>query len=290
MLRPPKRPRPPPAPVRTAQPPKQSHRQQALQARTPQLRCSQRQACLARAGAEGGGSGGGSGGGEYEHHEVNSRIGPAAASLLRSAGLPADAVKPSGPRGIVTKGDVLAALEGGLKARPRSRAAVKCRAGSLPGPALCAHWLRVRRACIRTAGGQAAAPCRRSKPQPLQPARAAVPRTCLGAQVPGHGKVIACAACSQAQPAAQPKAPPPPAQEKQKPAQAAARAEAPARQAPKAAPGRAPAPAPPAPQAPEQAGGARRRRRRAGEPPRFTDEPNSQIRKIIAQARGQGRR
>lgn len=30
---------------------------------------------------------------------------------------------------------------------------------------------------------------------------------------------------------------------------------------------------------------APRRRRRAGEPPRFTDTPNSQIRKIIAQVR-----
>jgi len=128
-------------------------------------------------------------------------------------------------------------------------------------------------------------PCRWTDSQPLQPAWAALLRICLGARVSGHGQVIACAACSQAQPAAQPKAPAPPAQEEQKPAQAAKCAEAPARQAPKAAPGRAPAPAPPAPQAPEQAGGARRRRRRAGEPPRFTDEPNSQIRKIIAQAR-----
>ena len=56
-------------------------------------------------------------GGGYEHHEVNRRIGPAAAFYLRMAGVPADAVQPTGPHGIVTKGDVLAAMEAGLKAR-----------------------------------------------------------------------------------------------------------------------------------------------------------------------------
>lgn len=54
-------------------------------------------------------------GGGYEHHEVNHRIGPAAAFYLRMAGVPADAVQPTGPHGIVTKGDVLAAMEAGLK-------------------------------------------------------------------------------------------------------------------------------------------------------------------------------
>lgn len=48
----------------------------------------------------------------------------------------------------------------------------------------------------------------------------------------------------------------------------------------------APAPDASAQEQPGQASGAApRRRRRAGEPPRFTDTPNSQIRKIIAQVR-----
>jgi pyruvate/2-oxoglutarate dehydrogenase complex dihydrolipoamide acyltransferase (E2) component len=50
-----------------------------------------------------------------EHYQVNHRIGPAAAKLLRESGLSADAVKPSGPHNIVTKGDVLAAIAAGVK-------------------------------------------------------------------------------------------------------------------------------------------------------------------------------
>ena len=43
------------------------------------------------------------------------RIGPAAASLLRQYKLQAKQIKPSGPHGMVTKGDVLAAIEAGVK-------------------------------------------------------------------------------------------------------------------------------------------------------------------------------
>lgn len=52
---------------------------------------------------------------EEETHEVGLRIGPAAASLLRQFKLQARQIKPSGPYNMVTKGDVLAAIEAGLK-------------------------------------------------------------------------------------------------------------------------------------------------------------------------------
>ena len=50
-----------------------------------------------------------------ETYEVGLRIGPAAASLLRQHKLQAKQIKPSGPHNMVTKGDVLAAIEHGLK-------------------------------------------------------------------------------------------------------------------------------------------------------------------------------
>ncbi|KAK9842516.1 hypothetical protein WJX81_003895 [Elliptochloris bilobata] len=133
--------------------------------------------------------------GGYEHHEVNHRIGPAAAFHLRLAGVPAGAIKPTGPNGIVTKGDVLAAIEAGLKAQPQA---------------------------------QQKAP----------------------AEKPAH-----------AEPRAEQKAP---------------------QQAQQAQPTPAPAPNHAVAQAPDHAA-AQRRRRKPGEPARFTDLPNSQIRKIIAQ-------
>ena len=43
------------------------------------------------------------------------RIGPAAASLLRQFKLQAQQIKPTGPYNMVTKGDVLAAIEAGVK-------------------------------------------------------------------------------------------------------------------------------------------------------------------------------
>ena len=52
---------------------------------------------------------------EEETYEVSLRIGPAAASLLRQFKLQAQQIKPSGPYNMVTKGDVLAAIEAGLK-------------------------------------------------------------------------------------------------------------------------------------------------------------------------------
>ena len=53
--------------------------------------------------------------GSGETYEVNLRIGPAAASLLRQYKLQARQIKPSGPHNMVTKGDVLAAIERGVK-------------------------------------------------------------------------------------------------------------------------------------------------------------------------------
>ena len=50
-----------------------------------------------------------------ETYEVDLRIGPAAASLLRQYKLQAKQIKPSGPHNMVTKGDVLAAIESGMK-------------------------------------------------------------------------------------------------------------------------------------------------------------------------------
>ena len=50
-----------------------------------------------------------------ETYEVGLRIGPAAASLLRQYKLQAKQIKPSGPHNMVTKGDVLAAIESGVK-------------------------------------------------------------------------------------------------------------------------------------------------------------------------------
>lgn len=65
----------------------------------------------ATAGAEDGGASG-----SGQTYEVNLRIGPAAASLLRQYKLEAQQIKPSGPHNIITKGDVLAAIESGVKA------------------------------------------------------------------------------------------------------------------------------------------------------------------------------
>lgn len=47
------------------------------------------------------------------HH--SDRLGPAARTLLEEAGLTADDVTPTGPHGIITKGDVLAAVAAGVK-------------------------------------------------------------------------------------------------------------------------------------------------------------------------------
>lgn len=47
--------------------------------------------------------------------ERNVRMGPAAQHLLRSSGLKAEDIRPTGPRGILTKGDVLQAIESGAK-------------------------------------------------------------------------------------------------------------------------------------------------------------------------------
>jgi pyruvate dehydrogenase E2 component (dihydrolipoamide acetyltransferase) len=46
---------------------------------------------------------------------ANHRIGPAARMLLQESGLTMQQISPTGPRGIITKGDVLAAMESGMK-------------------------------------------------------------------------------------------------------------------------------------------------------------------------------
>ena len=43
------------------------------------------------------------------------RVGPSVAKLLRESGLSLDDITPSGPRGIITKGDVLAAMSTGAQ-------------------------------------------------------------------------------------------------------------------------------------------------------------------------------
>lgn len=67
-----------------------------------------------REGGAGPADSGASGSGEMTY-EVGLRIGPAAASLLRQYKLQARQIKPSGPHNMVTKGDVLAAIEAGVK-------------------------------------------------------------------------------------------------------------------------------------------------------------------------------
>ncbi|KAK9817885.1 hypothetical protein WJX72_003713 [[Myrmecia] bisecta] len=57
-----------------------------------------------------------------QQQEANSRIGPAAQWLLRDSGLSASDVQPTGPHGIITKGDVLAAIQGGAKPKPSTQA------------------------------------------------------------------------------------------------------------------------------------------------------------------------
>lgn len=54
------------------------------------------------------------------HH--SDRMGPAARTLLAESGIPADLVTPTGPHGIITKGDVLAAMAAGVKAAPPAAA------------------------------------------------------------------------------------------------------------------------------------------------------------------------
>lgn len=53
----------------------------------------------------------------------DSRIGPAARTLLEESGLSPEDVTPTGPHGIITKGDVLAAIEAGVKPRAAAAAA-----------------------------------------------------------------------------------------------------------------------------------------------------------------------
>ncbi len=60
----------------------------------------------------------------------DSRIGPAARTLLAESGLSPEDVTPTGPHGIITKGDVLAAVEAGVK--PRAAAAAAAPAAAAP--------------------------------------------------------------------------------------------------------------------------------------------------------------
>jgi len=51
----------------------------------------------------------------------SSKIGPAAQLLLQGAGLSAEDVTPSGPGGIVTKGDVMRAIAGAVATEPYTK-------------------------------------------------------------------------------------------------------------------------------------------------------------------------
>ncbi len=72
----------------------------------------------------------------------NTRIGPAAKHLLLVNSLSAEDVTPTGPHGIVTKGDVLAALEGGAKPKLRQQPAPEGQQQKLAGSKVqfCASW------------------------------------------------------------------------------------------------------------------------------------------------------
>lgn len=72
----------------------------------------------------------------------NTRIGPAAKHLLLVNSLSAEDVTPTGPHGIVTKGDVLAALEGGAKPKLRQQPAPEGQQQNLAGSKVqfCASW------------------------------------------------------------------------------------------------------------------------------------------------------
>lgn len=61
--------------------------------------------------AESHGGATGSSNGHHKMQDANARIGPAARILMESHGIEPTLVVPSGPRGIITKGDVLAALQ-----------------------------------------------------------------------------------------------------------------------------------------------------------------------------------
>lgn len=63
-----------------------------------------------------------------QHTPVNVRIGPAARVLLHEHGLSPSDIAPTGPNGIVTKGDVLQAVAGGSKPRQKQEPEVgSCR-------------------------------------------------------------------------------------------------------------------------------------------------------------------
>lgn len=76
--------------------------------------------------------------------ERNVRIGPAAQHLLRSSGLQAEDIRPTGPRGILTKSDVLQAIESGAKPSK-----VGCHPTSMSQPMpVCAMGWPYERLCI----------------------------------------------------------------------------------------------------------------------------------------------
>ena len=57
----------------------------------------------------------------HRQSDGNERIGPAARLLMHEHHLSASDIKATGPFGIITKGDVLAALEKGTKSAPKEQ-------------------------------------------------------------------------------------------------------------------------------------------------------------------------
>lgn len=69
------------------------------------------------------------------HAQANYRLGPAVRMLLSESGLSAADVAASGPNGILTKGDVLAAIAAGVKPKAASAASSKPAAAAAPAAA-----------------------------------------------------------------------------------------------------------------------------------------------------------
>ncbi|PNH07466.1 Dihydrolipoyllysine-residue acetyltransferase [Tetrabaena socialis] len=103
---------------------------------------------------------------------ASDRLGPAVRHLLGSAGLSPEDVTPTGPRNIITKGDVLAAIEAGVRpgsgAAAAAAAAVAAAAPAPKAPAPAA-------AAAPPAAKPAPPPASAAPPKPAAPAAAPLP-------------------------------------------------------------------------------------------------------------------
>ncbi len=106
------------------------------------------------------------------HH--SDRMGPAARTLLAESGISADLVTPTGPNGIITKGDVLAAMAAGVKA-PSPGAAKAAKAAKAATPAAAAEQQQPKQQPVAAAPKAAApkAPVPAAAKPPPPPAGAA---------------------------------------------------------------------------------------------------------------------